>query len=62
MSYSSSNPDKLVSIASVFTLIQAPILSSVEPVEITRFLKERERYEIEIMAKQWKIPTLQPLP
>ena len=36
--------------ATVFTPISAPIIRSVDPVKVARFLKERERYEIEISA------------
>lgn len=46
----------------VFAPISAPILRSVDPVKVARFLRERERYEIEIEAKQMEVPTLKSLP
>lgn len=36
---------------SFFTLIEAPVILSVNSVHVMRFLKERERYELEIDAK-----------
>lgn len=47
---------------SLCTPISAPILRSVDPVQIARFLKERERYELEIAAKQSDLPSLSVLP
>lgn len=35
----------------LFSPIAAPILRSVDPVKLTLFLKDRERYELEIVAK-----------
>lgn len=46
---------------SVFAPISAPVLRSVDPVEVARFLKERERYELEITAKTFEVPSLKPL-
>lgn len=46
----------------VFAPISAPILRSVDPIKVVRFLKERERYELEIAAKQAEVPTLKSLP
>lgn len=45
----------------VFAPITAPILRSVDPVKVAKFLKERERYEIEIRSKQSEVPSLRPL-
>lgn len=47
---------------SLFAPISAPILRSVDPSEIAKFLKERERYEPEIKSKQSEIPSLKVLP
>ena len=47
---------------SVFTPISAPILRSVDPSQVAKFLKERERYELEIESKQGEIPSLKVLP
>lgn len=47
---------------SLFLPISAPILRSVDPVQVARFLKERERYEIEISSKQSELPSLRELP
>ena len=47
---------------SVFAPISAPVLRSVDPIQVARFLKERERYELEITAKQADVPTLKALP
>lgn len=46
----------------IFDPIAAPILGGVDPVLVARFLKERERYELEILAKQDEVPTLKMLP
>jgi len=46
----------------VFAPIAAPILRSVDTIKVARFLKERERYEIEISAKQAEAPSLKTLP
>ncbi|CAN8076723.1 unnamed protein product [Agarophyton chilense] len=46
----------------MFASISAPILRSVDPVEVARFLKERERYELEVTAKQSQVPSLEVLP
>lgn len=51
-----------VGAVSLFTSISAPILRSVDPVKVARFLKECERYELEITAKQSELPTLKVLP
>lgn len=37
-------------------------MRSVDPVQVTRFLKERERYELEVKTKKAEIPTLTALP
>lgn len=42
----------------VFAPLQVPVLRSVEPKLVAAFLKERERYELEITAKQAEVPTL----
>lgn len=42
----------------LFTPISAPILRSIEPVQVARFLKERERYELEVQSKQTEMPSL----
>jgi len=47
---------------SLFAPISAPILRSLEPVNVSRFLKERERYLLEIEAKQVDVPSLKALP
>ena len=47
---------------SVFAPVAAPVLRSVDPVKVARFLKERERYELEISAKQAEVPSLKVLP
>ena len=47
---------------SVFAPIAAPVLRSVDPVQVASFLKERERYELEILSKQADLPNLKALP
>ena len=47
---------------SVFAPIAAPVLRSVDPIQVARFLKERERYELEIAAKKTEVPSLKVLP
>lgn len=44
-----------------FAPITAPILCSVDAVEVARFLKERKRYGIESIAKQAEAPSLRTL-
>ncbi len=46
----------------LFAPIAAPVLRSVDPVEAARFVRERERYELEITSKQVEMPTLKVLP
>jgi len=46
----------------VFVPVAAPILKSVDPVQVAVFLKDRDRYEREIASKQAEIPTLTVLP
>lgn len=60
---SSSSLDGTASASvSVFAPIAAPILRSVDPIKVAVFLKERERYEIEIESKKLQIPSLSALP
>lgn len=47
--------------ATVFTPITAPVLRSVDPVCVAAFLKERERYELEVKAKAIEMPSLTPV-
>lgn len=47
---------------SLFTPISAPILHSVDPVQVSRFLIAREMYAIEISSKQAEMPSLKELP
>lgn len=47
---------------SVFAPIAAPILRTVDPVRVATFLKERERYELEIEFKQLQIPMFRAFP
>lgn len=46
------------SATALFTPVSAPIFRSVDPIEVARFLKERERYELEIKAKAAELPSL----
>lgn len=48
--------------ATLFTPISAPILRSVDPVQVSHLLKERERYEVEVNAKKGEIRTISHLP
>lgn len=43
----------------LFTPIAAPILRSVDPIQVAKFFKERERYELEVESKQLELPSLQ---
>ncbi len=40
----------------------SPVLRSVDPIQVAAFLKERERFEMEIAAKQAEIPALAAVP
>lgn len=46
----------------LFTLITAPVLRSVDPIQVTLFFKERETYELEIEKKQSEVRTWQMTP
>ena len=46
------------SAVSMFTPIAHPALRTVDPVDVSAFLKERERYELEILEKKKELPTL----
>lgn len=46
----------------LFTPISAPILRSIDPQQVAKFFKERERYELEVECKQAEIPSLQETP
>eukprot|EP00171_Calliarthron_tuberculosum_P001450 IDg1450t1 len=46
---------------SVFAPIAAPVVRSVDPVMIVKFLKECESYELEILSKKADLPTLKAL-
>lgn len=47
---------------SLFASISASILRSVNPSEVAKFLKERERYKLDITSKQSELPPLKMLP
>lgn len=53
---SSSSPS-----VTMFKPISAPVLRSVDPVRVTRLLKERKHYELEIESKQAELPSLKSL-
>lgn len=38
------------------------MLRSVDPIQVARFLKKRERYDLEIISKQTEVPSLKVLP
>lgn len=59
---SQHNEESTASNIAVFAPIAAPILRSVDPIQVAKFLKERERYELEIQAKQAQVPSLTTLP
>lgn len=46
----------------MFTPISPPVLRSIDPVDVAVFLKERERYEIEVESKSTEIPTMKAAP
>lgn len=46
------------SASALFVPLQHPVLCSVDPVKVARFLKERERYEDEIAEKRKEVPTM----
>lgn len=46
----------------IFTPISAPVLRSIDPVRVVAFLKERERYELEIQLKTPEVPSLREAP
>lgn len=58
----STNNINGIASASLFTPLSAPVLRSVDPAEVAKFLKQRERYELKIKSKQSEIPSLKVLP
>ena len=46
----------------LFVPMSPPILRSIETTAVARFLKDRERYELEVQAKRVEIPSLQVIP
>lgn len=66
MSDNSSSPAAAAASASgsvpVFAPIAAPVLRAVDPLKVACFLKERERYELEIEDKKAEVPSLKTLP
>lgn len=46
----------------VLNAITAPVLSSVDPILVTKFLKEWERYVREVHSKQAEVPALKSVP
>lgn len=46
----------------LFTPIATPILRSVDPIQVAKFFKERDRYELEIESKKAEVPTLKATP
>lgn len=42
--------------AALFTPLAPPILRSVDPQRVSNFLLERERYELQIAARQGELP------
>lgn len=42
----------------VFAPISHPILKSLDPVAVSKFIKERERYELEVEQKKAELPSL----
>lgn len=46
----------------VFAPITVPVQRSIDSVIVARFLKERERYELEVSAKKVEVSTLKVLP
>lgn len=43
---------------SVFSPITATLLQSIEPSKVAKYLKQRNRYELEIETKQAEVPSL----
>lgn len=43
----------------MFTSITAPVLRSVDPPVVTKFLKELERYKLEVASNKAELPLLQ---
>lgn len=46
----------------LFSTIHSPVLQSVDPVQVAAFLKERERYSLEVEAKQAQVPGVEVSP
>lgn len=46
----------------VFTPITAPILMSIDPMNVVYFLRERDRYELEVKLKAAEVPSLKVAP
>lgn len=55
---SPSEADSTTSAVSLFAPKSHSVLTSIDPVKVSFFVKERERYELEIEQKKTKLPTL----
>lgn len=55
---SPSGADSSTSVVSLFAAISHPVLTSIDPVKVSIFVKERERYELEVGQKKTGLPTL----
>ena len=53
-----SDHDGTESSVPVFQPISHPVLRSVDPVKVSQFLRDRERYEIEVQERKKEVPTL----
>lgn len=57
---SGPNGNEAVGAVTVFAPISHPVLKSVNPVSVSTFLRERERYEKQVDEKRAELPTLTP--
>ena len=53
-----SDHDGMEKALTMFQPISHPVLHSVEPVKVSQFLRDRERYEIEVREKKKEVPTM----
>lgn len=58
----STRDDDTKGAAALFGPIRAPIMHSVDPHKVAAFLKERQRYEEEVAARQVELPSLSAVP
>ena len=53
-----ARPSEVTAKTAIFQLVSRPVLWSVDPQKVAKFLKERQSYEDEVKEKQKKVPSM----